>query len=248
MNSLLQEQNLIRLTGIIGIVGALLLMVADLLLLATPVSGQDFFDVGNDGWSNVAGMDAWRIELGLRMNMLLPLYIVGLWQVYQALRPAPIYFPLPVFLLFSYTVVAQMTVRTGYIFLGRSFGTQADMSESSYSAIIQLINDFGQYVYLIEYMTITVYVFGCILFIAVVATLTTHYPQWMALLTPALTMAVIDMIARLSPAPIGGYLAPVRFNLAFLLLFVTSTIILWNKPTQGGTLAPLSPEEAYANQ
>lgn len=230
INKLTSLRHPIKFTGIVGIIGAVALVISDMMLLAAPVSGQQFFGLEEMGLNNVTETN-WRISIGVRLSLLMPLYFCGLWQIYQALKPGDWRFSLPTLLLFGYAIPLHMVVDLAQIFFGSTLNAQTALGNGEGQALTGLLANFETYLNIIQRAEVTVFVVACIWFTLAVVTQKTYYPQWVALLTPALIVALVDMIARLLPAPYGGYLAPTSYNLAFLLLFVVSTILLWPKTT-----------------
>jgi hypothetical protein len=76
----------LRLTGLAGLAGAILLLAGDCLLLGTFASGREFAE----NWLHIlTGMPAWRLTAGGIIGPIGAwLYVVGFWQLYAALMPA----------------------------------------------------------------------------------------------------------------------------------------------------------------
>jgi hypothetical protein len=77
-------------------------------------------------------------------------------------------------------------------------------------------------------------VLGLIWLIVAMATGRSAWPRWMALATPLFAVVALSLDHLPFPQPLRAWLGGAGINIAWLLIFISSTALLWNS-TQAGT-------------
>jgi hypothetical protein len=210
----------IVLTGIIGLLGALLTGLGEFVLhfdtLARFGAEYEFFTGISDQRSTAGHFIA---ALGA------PLYLVGCWHIQQMLRPASARWSMIAFVVMAYGFVV------GIIWIGSRASISALINTSTSPDIVHLIGlyDF-RYETLLQVIRFAVLLLSAI-YVALVLTGKSSYPKWMALLNPILLILGSFIIYFASPA-IGKYLMPIALNVAFAIFFLASIWIAKNTEHQ----------------
>lgn len=226
MNVKRSSSGLILATGVVGALGAFLMAVGDVILLGRPISGPAFFAT-EMGRGNMVYLPQWRLALGSTLGVVVvPLQIVGFWQVLEALKPAGRWRSWPVFLIMAHMLIVGGAVHSTFMFVGTGLKAHHSLVEASGTGLPEML------AYFFSYQTVLYLIAGVELIVAsswfVVAVLSgkTAYPRWMAVLNPFILVALTTLLGMAMPAPVGGYLAPTQFNSGILLFFVISTAVL----------------------
>jgi hypothetical protein len=74
---------------------------------------------------------------------------------------------------------------------------------------------------------------SAVLLAIMIATGRSDYPRWLALLTPAIPLVILQFVAPYTPAPFGSLVAGSASNLSFALFFAASLATL-RKPMPSG--------------
>lgn len=219
------DTSIMRWCGLTGILGAALLLAADWTMLGTWSSGQEF----NEKWHIfLTEMPRWRLALG---GLAGPIgawcYVVGFWQVRVALKPAGRVLAFVVFAGFSLSFVwAAAAFHSSFPLLADALRTkQAAAGNVTAESLLQ---DPGfQYFGMLFLGAMPPAGLACLLLAYAVLWKPTRYPRWFAALNPAV-LFLLSAAFRWMPAPLGGPLVIGAGNLAFLIVFVCSTALLWN--------------------
>lgn len=207
------NQLLPRLAGVIGILATATLVVADVVMLYARPRGAtpplEHF---------AAAVPRRRLIWGDYLGLFaLPFVLVGLLHVYVGLRPAG-FWPAAVPLAFlGYAYVLGAAFHHGVALLVSA--VQEDSATANPLA--------AQFLRPLLTVFTTIAASGAILLLLVLLTGRTAYPRWMAWLSPLVTSALFFVLRRLGPPSFAGVLVPAGHNLAMLVFFTCSTIVLW---------------------
>jgi len=199
----------------IGIAGAGLMVLADLLMLYAPVSRMqyDFLEVARS-------IPEMRVIAGDYLGLLgVSMVLVGLYGIYIVLRPAGRGRSLPPILLLAYAYVL------GAVFHHAVGMTMASARQEGLGGVADIITADLVASFLqplgVAFLIVVVVGSGW-LFVTLLLT-RIAYPRWMAFLSPlVLVLAFRAVILVGSPAVVGA-LVPAGPNLAMLLFFIAST-------------------------
>ena len=197
-------------TGYIGLFAAVMVGIGEFLLHFDTLGrfeGKYLF---------MMGIDSTRTTIGHFIGVLsAPLYIVGFWHLMKMLEPANEKIAKVAFAIMSYGIVI------GAIWIG---------SRANISAIVNTDLTINQeflislyelrYENLLQVTRISVLAFSG-LFVWLVLTGRTLYPNWMAIFNPLLLILASFVFWIIMPS-IGIYLMPIALNVAFAILFVLS--------------------------
>ena len=213
MNNI-REQQIIVLTGIVGLIAAILVGVGEFLLHFDTLAryseiSYDFMLAASDQ----------RQTLGHFFGVLgAPLYVVGCWHIYLMLKPANQKLALVGFLASAYGFM----IGADWISSRASIGALIHF-EASGGGIDGLVELYRlRYESLLTVIRITTLALS-IIFLYLVLTGRSHYQKWQAVFCPILLLVMNFVIYAISPA-IGKYLMPIALNVAFGIFFLYSTL------------------------
>ena len=165
---------------------------------------------------------AWRLTLGHFLGVLCaPLYFLGYWHVYMALRPASRLARLVLLGAALYTFgIANVWLgsRAGLALLVQAQAEGA--APEQFAGLLAAYNLHSES--LIQVVRVGVLLISG-LFVALVLRGRTSYPRWLAAANPILLLALVFASYFALPA-FGGYLVPTAMNVAHVLFFGLSSL------------------------
>ena len=224
----------LRITGLLALLGALLYAIGDVLLLASKVSLEHyprlkpFAKLLSDAEKMVVvppGRLMWGALLGVFAT---PLVIIGYWQVYQGLAGANPSLALATVSLFAIGSVIGAFVHGTFYYMGEYVQALNKVEDGSQAVIAEMIGRHRK-VLIITYAPVMILILvASILFSILVASGQTAFPVWMAALNPVLIIIAWLLLKRVLPQFVRDWTEGAGFNIAFLIFFACTTIILWN--------------------
>jgi len=226
--------NVIQLTGILALTGAILYATGDVLLLAGKVRLDDypklkpFARLLSDAEKLVVlspNRMIWGALLGVFAT---PLVLAGFWQVYRGLTGANENLVLTTVIMFVITSVIGAFVHGTFYYMGEYVQALNKVDEQSQNVIADMITRHRK-VLIISYTPVLIIIFiASILFSILVATNETLFPRWMAAINPVTLTVAWLVVKRILPKAIAGALEGAGFNIAYFIFFLCTTITLWN--------------------
>jgi hypothetical protein len=219
----IENQKIIRLTGILSIIGGLLCAISDLLLgCGGPMSGKEVT------LANMALIPYEYTLIGAVLGVaVIPLWLFVLIPLYHALKPAGKWFAIPVILFFAYNIAASTVYHGAYAFYGAGHHALAAAAGDIQTVITEMMNRFMVFRSGLLYITAIPIILGSVWFIIAVLFRTTLYKRWMAIFSPLLAIPAAILCIQL-PAPIGGYIVPPSGSIVYTIFFILTTIVTWN--------------------
>lgn len=211
------NKSVIGVTGLIGLLGAVLTGVGEFLLHYDALAR---FDVE---YAFLGGITDQRSSVGHFVAMLgAPLYLIGCWHIRLMLKPASDRWSLVAFFVMAYGFAI------GIVWIGSRASISALVNMPVTPDLLHLIDlyDF-RYETLLQVTRIAVLALS-IIFVALVVRGRSHYPRWVALLNPILLIVASFVVYALAPAA-GKFLMPIALNVAFFILFLASITIAIKK-------------------
>lgn len=215
----LPKHNHVILTGLIGILAAILTGTGEFLL--------HYSEAGNyadDGkYMFLLDVSTFRLNLGHFIGVLgAPLYLVGMWHIYLGLKPFNQKIALILFLISSYGFVL------GAVWMGSRSGIAllAQANAATPMDTLQTLIDY--YILhnetLLQFIRVTT-LLTSLGFIVMVLSGKTLYPRWMAIFNPIILLILSFVLFWLAPS-VGKYTLPIALNVGYFLFFCISTILL----------------------
>lgn len=212
-----------QLWGVIGILGALLMGISDMLLLGSPAGTWEYYrqDLARGSMRRVA---RWRLYAGSGLGVAVaPLQLAGVWFVFLGLQPAGSRYALPVLLTFAYTVITAVGIHAIFALMGEGLQAQEQVSEQSRPVLERMDGRFVRFWLVLLAVSGLSLVLGSAWFAYAVFTQPTLFPAWVAFANPALLFAALFAFSFLLPRPLSGYLSPAIYNWMWLVFFMVVT-------------------------
>jgi hypothetical protein len=216
------NHNIIKITGLVGILAAFLVGTGEFLLHYSPLG--DYADDGQ--YVYLLHVSESRVTLGHFFAVIgAPLYLVGFWHIYLGLKPYGKIIPLVNFFVTAY----------GFIFGTIWIGSRASiiLLAQANSAVVgankEILRELMDFYMLhsetlLEVTRITTLV-SSLVFIVLVLTGKTLYPRWMAIFNPILLLVSSFILFAIAPS-IGKYTLPIALNVGYFIFFTLSTLQL----------------------
>ena len=207
----------IRVLGVFGILGGLILLAGDMLLYYDPVNMSLKQNMGN-------ASDFRIIASGVCALFAAWFYMLGLGQVYYAFKTTKPIFRNGTLISFGSILISYGIVHGAFLAIATTAKLATEHSLDINEAV--LLSEKTN-----EILRLFVYpLFGIlsILFISQVWTRKTLYPRWIILFFPLIPFLIEDLVTKYLRNDIwiiikGGYL-----NIILVIFFTASTIALWN--------------------
>ena len=211
------SQYWIRVLGVFGILGGLILFAGDMLLYYDPVNMNLKRNMGN-------ASDFRIIASGVCALFAAWFYMLGLGQVYYAFKTTKPIFRNGMLLSFGGILISYGIVHGAFLAIATTAKLATEHSLDINEAV--LLSEKAN-----EILRLFVYpLFGIlsILFISQVWKRKTLYPRWIILFFPLTPFLIEDLVTQYLQNNIwiiikGGYL-----NIILVIFFTASTIALWN--------------------
>ena len=204
--------NRIKLTGLLGLVGAILCGTGEFLL---------HFDacrlgLGETGFDFMINTSETRLNIGHFFAVFgVPLYFVGVWHIAEMIKPADEKWSRALFLIGSFGFLYGAMWMSSRSSIG-SLVHHADLIKDT--NLIDLYN--LRCDSLLNIIRITTLVIS-IIYIKQVLTGLTRYPKWMAATSPIVLLAMNFIVLKVAPE-VGRFVAPIALNVGFSLFFMLS--------------------------
>lgn len=229
------RRNQLRVAGLVGVVGMTAGVLADLasgysLEGSGPITTAfSVLSLGNLAPFLVSKPPT-QVVLGHYLAVLgIPLGLFGLWQVYQAIKPAGWVLSRVTWFLGVFGYVAGTVFHSTYAFI--TFGVQAadTAPPTANRAMETMLEQFAVVFEPLGVLLVGVMSVALGLIFVAVAFRDTHYPRWFAVANPLVIQAVTGVLAFVSPLELRIFLIVTAYNLSLLVFFALSTAVLWNK-------------------
>jgi len=212
-----------RTAGLIAVFATLAVAFGDELSLYAP-GGFDAI-----GYTHLLSISELRLKWGYFLGVFgLPFFILGFWHIYQGLKSAGTWLSLPVFLINTFVVVIGTVTHGQTALLALLLQAQEKVLGEDLDVLVEIFNQFRFYYDPILLMLRVLTLITSIWFVIAVLSKRTRYPRWMAFFNPWLILIVLMVPGFISPN-VGAHLTPPAFNIAHMLFFGISTMLLWKE-------------------
>jgi hypothetical protein len=133
-----------------------------------------------------------------------PFWLLGLWPVYEALKPAGKWFAWPAALFLGYALTFFPLFHGAYAFYAAGYQALAAVSGDAQSTLTEMIERFLAVRGALYALIAVSATLGSLWFVVAVVFRRTRYARWMAVISPLL-VPMVSPLVRLLPAPMGGY-------------------------------------------
>ena len=224
---------LLRTLGLLAMTGSFLYAVGDVLLLASKVNLDEypklkpFVKLLSDAEKMVI-LSPKRMLWGALLGVFAtPLVLAGYWQIYRGLTGANASLVLTTVLLFVCASVIGAFVHGTFYYLGEYVLALNKVDEQSQNVIADMITRHRKALIISYAPVMLMVVIASILFSVSVATQKTSFPVWMTVVNPLTLIIAWLLLKRILPQFIRDWTEGAGFNIAFLVFFACTTVILW---------------------
>lgn len=201
--------NQIKLSGLIGLLGAILCGTGEFLLHFDPqarFTGYDF----------MADISESRLTIGHFFAVFaISLYFVGVWHIAEMLRPAGEKLSRALFFIGSFGFLYGAMWMSSRAMIG-SIAHHPELVEGTDLVSLYELR-LGTLLQIIRITTLII----SIIFIKMVLTGKSRYPKWMAATSPIVLLLMNFVIYELN-AEVGKFMMPIALNIGFTLFFILS--------------------------
>jgi len=223
LNKVTEKNNLVRLTGILAVIGMFLLCVVDLKLLYMPLGSRKY-----SLFQAALAHDRATIMAYSKLALFaIPLILIGIYHIYLTLAIANKLLARVVLAVFAFS---YLNAAFYYAYLAYMM-TSAQLVEPLKISLPHIV----KHLYTLFQM---LYFFGIIagsifFFVALSFFKGKNYPRWYIFFNPLYMILLFRMILPMATPPaISGFLITGSFNLIMLATFALSTIFMWNRPIE----------------
>lgn len=200
-----QEWKWIRITGILGIVFALISCMADLALLYNPEGG---YLVGD--YAFLQGFSSERMAVGHYLGIFfIPAQLIGLWPVHQGLKPMGKKYGIGLLVLGVYIAYPGVAYHGSVAYIAEGINHVGPDHVEGLKVFSEPLAGF----FILGFIALS------ILFLIPVAKGKSAFPKWMAIFNPFSIYIIILLLFFLVPV-IGNPLLVAGFNLALAIFFL----------------------------
>lgn len=228
----------LRLTGIAGVIGAILWTIGDVLIIGANAPAADYplvldtyaSRVDTDKAAMMLPSSGTRLAAGaLVANVGIVFYLGSSWHLLQGLLPANRLWARSVFVLLLCGNAWAPLGHAAYYYYGMVYKTLPDTPPDAHDALLDLGEQF-HHVLLIAWSLPIATLGLALLGLGVrIALGRTAWPRWFALIAnPVSLVAIGTAFAIVSPEPVATWLGGAAFNLGLFVLYLLSTLLLWN--------------------
>ena len=224
----------LRITGLLALLGALLYAIGDVLLLASKVSLENyprlkpFAKLLSDAEKMVV-LSPDRLMWGALLGVFAtPLVILGHWQVYQGLAGSNPSLALSTVSLFAIASVIGAFVHGTFYYMGEYVQALNKVEDGSQVLIAEMIGRHRKVLIITYAPVLILIVVASILFSILVVSGQTAFPLWMVAFNPVVIFIAWLLVKRVLPQFVRDWTEGAGFNIAFLIFFACTTVLLWN--------------------
>jgi hypothetical protein len=224
---------LIRTAGLLGIVGAFLYAIGDVLLLASKADLKDYPRLQPharllSGAEKMVVLPWQRLAWGGLLGVFsTPLVLAGFWHVYQGLTAAGFFVALVPFLLFTVASVVGTFVHGTFIYMGEYVQALNQVGDDAQPVLIDMVKRHRKIMVITYGFLLASILVATIWYAVLVASGGTSFPRWMAAINPVTALAAWMLLKKILPEKITDATEGAGFNIAYLVYFIFTTAVLW---------------------
>lgn len=236
---------LVRLSGIAGIIGAILWTLGDALIIGAKADVSDYpliLDIYADrisfgGAAMMLPSSEPRLAAGaLVADIGIVFYLAGCWHLLQGLRPAGGWLVWATFALLVAGNAWSPLGHAGFYYVGMVYKTILETPPEAHAVLLDLGNRFDHVLTIAWLLPIVTLGLSLSLLGITIALGRTAWPRWFAAVANPVSLVLIGTgIAWAAPEPAHIWLEGAVFNTGWLVVYVLSTWLLWNRSRTADT-------------
>ena len=232
------SQRWLRLSGVAGVIGALLWTIGDALIVGAKASAADYpllFQTyahaiePHLAAATVSSSQARLAAGALVADVGVVFYLAGSWHLLGGLRPAGRPWAWPVFALLVCGNAWSPLGHAAFYYLGMAYKTVLATPPAAHRVLLDLAADFHHVLRIAWLLPIVTLGLALLGLAAAIATGRTAWPRWFALVANPVSLVLIgEAVPLILPEPAKTWLGGAAFNVGWLAVYLISTILLWN--------------------
>jgi hypothetical protein len=240
----------LRWTGIAGVVGTVGYLIGDVLLLGNSATPAQFPHLAvyvdnrvvQRGAVFLASSTERLAAGGLAGVFSTPLYLAGMWHIFEASQPGGRRWSLPPFLLLVTAFSIAPFVHGSFFYVAEILKTVAQVDPPAQPMLVALATRATWWLYVAYGVFAVAASTGFAWLTVAIARGKTLYPRWVALANPLACMMAGVLIDRVVPQPLKLLLTGAGLSVGMLAFFVLSTTVLWSTPLSASrvTTSPMT--------
>ena len=172
-----------------------------------------------------------RLAAGALVGVFItPLYLAGIWHIFQASKPGGTRWSLPPFLLLITAFSIAPFVHGSFFYVAEILKTIGQVDRPAQAALIALATRTTLWLFLAYGVLAMTTLIGFAWLTTAIARGKTLYPRWVAFANPIVCMLSATLIVRVLPQPLARWLSGAALSLGMLAFFALSTAVLWSPP------------------
>ena len=226
--------NTIQITGLLGLLGAFVYAIGDVLLLAGKTDIEKYpklkpFQKLLSDAEKMVNFSAERMMWGALIGVFAtPLILAGFWQVYQGLAGGNMILRMIIIILFGIASVIGTFVHGSFFYMGEYVKALNSVSEESQQVITEMISRHRKVMIITYAPLLILIVIASILFSIIVGSGGTRFPTWMIAVNPVTLTILWLFLKRILPGFIKDITEGAGFNIAYFAFFLFTTMTLWS--------------------
>ena len=228
----------LRWSGIAGIAGSVGYAIGDVLLLGNTATAAQFPHLATHADNLLVQRSAvflasstGRLAAGALVGVFsTPLYLAGLWHMFQASRPGGPRWSVPPFVLLVVAISAAPFVHGSFFYVAEILKTVGQVDGSAQATLIALATRTTLWLFIAYGLLAVQALIGFAWLSMAIASGKTLYPRWVAGANPLVCMLAASIVHRVLPPPFKVLLSGAGLSLGMLAFFALSTALLWHSP------------------
>ena len=239
----------LRWSGIAGIAGSAGYLIGDVLLIGNSANPAQFPHLAMYADNRLIQRSAMFLASsterlaagGLAGVFSTPLYLAGIWHIFEASKRGGPRWSLPPFLLLLTAFSIAPFVHGSFFYVAEILKTVGQVEPSAQPVLVTLATRVTVYLFIAYGVLAVLALVGFAWLTVAITRGKTLYPRWVAFANPLVCMLAASLIDRVLPQPFKLLLAGAGLSIGMLVFFALSTAVLWSSP-----LSPLqAPKSAF---
>ena len=228
----------LRWSGIAGIAGSVGYAIGDVLLIGNSATAAEFPHLAGHVDNLLVQRSAVflassteRLAAGALVGVFsTPLYLAGIWHIFQASKPGGLRWSVPPFLLLVTAMSTAPFVHGSFFYVAEILKTVGQVDSASQTTLIALATRTTMWLFIAYGVLAVPALIGFAWLTIAIARGKTLYPRWVAFANPLVCMLAASLIHRVLPQPFAVLLSGAGLSLGMLAFFALSTAVLWSSP------------------
>jgi Family of unknown function (DUF6796) len=239
----------LRWSGIAGIVGSAGYLIGDVLLLGNSANPPPFPHLATyvdnrliERFAVFLASSTERLAAGALAGVFsTPLYLAGIWHIFEASKPGGTRWSLPPFLLLVTAFSIAPFVHGSFFYVLEILKTVGQVDPSAQPVLVTLATRAIVCLFIAYGVLAVLALVGFAWLTVAIARRRTLYPRWVALANPLVCMLAALLIDSVLPQPFRQLLAGAGLSLGLLVFFALSTVVLTSDREQRAVRAEEDP-------